>query len=127
MLMKKADDEKEQPFPDVFYAADMKEGEVLAAAVSEAAAAMVPELSEKRLFCRLAVHEAVLNALQHGGGEAFISLFPEKEGVRVQIRQNKEVFFPEPSKAFGGMALIRRCSRKQDVSGDKKILSLWFY
>lgn len=120
--MKKAAGRKEQ-----FYVSGLEEGEAAAKAVSEAAAAIVPELAEQQLFCRLAVHEAVLNALRHGGGEAFVSFFPEDGGVRVQIRQNKDVLFPEPSKAFGGMALIRRCSRKQHVSENKKILSLWFY
>lgn len=125
--MKKKNDKKGCSLPGIFYAAGIKEGEALAKAVAEAVVVMMPELERQRLFCRLAVHEAVLNALKHGGGEAFVVLVPEKEGVRVQIRQNGDVVFPPPSRAFGGMALIRRCSRKQHVSEDKKILSLWFY
>ncbi|MGN0904721.1 MAG: hypothetical protein ACI4PW_06150 [Alphaproteobacteria bacterium] len=125
--MKKVDNKKKCSLPGLFYAAGIKEGEALAKAVAEAADAMMPGLERQRISCRLAVHEAVLNALKHGGGEAFVALVPEKEGVCVQIRQNGDVVFPPPSRAFGGTALIRRCSRKQDVSEDKKILSLWFY
>lgn len=75
---------------------------------------------------RLAVHEAVLNALKYGGGGVLKACGRDRE-MRVEISQQKPVVFPLTAEPFRGTALIRRYARETEVSPDKKTLILLFY
>ena len=75
---------------------------------------------------RLVIHEAVSNALKHGGGGALKACGRGRE-MRVDISQRKPVAFPSTAEPFRGTALIRRYTRETKVSVDKKTLILHFY
>ena len=75
---------------------------------------------------RLAIHEAVTNALKHGGGGVLKACGRGRE-MRADISQQKPVAFPSTAKPFRGTALIRRYTREIKVSADKKTLILRFY
>lgn len=83
--------------------------------------------SEKLLTYRLAIHEAVLNALKYGGGEAVLTAFDDNEKMQVEIRQKNKIVFPSETKAFQGVSLIRRYAKETEVSADGKTLILRFY
>jgi len=75
---------------------------------------------------RLAIHEAVSNALKHGGG-GVLKACGRGRKMRADISQQKPVVFPLTAEPFQGTALIRRYARKTEVSADKKTLILRFY
>ena len=76
---------------------------------------------------RLVVHEAILNALKHGGGEAVLTAFGDGNKMQIEISQKNEIVFPAESPPFKGIALIKRFAREIEVSEDKKTLLLRFY
>ncbi|MBR1778839.1 MAG: hypothetical protein IJ752_09705 [Alphaproteobacteria bacterium] len=77
--------------------------------------------------CRLAIHEAVLNAVKHGGGKAVLTAFGNQKEIRAEIRQQREIVFPQENQTFKGISLIRRYAREIEILADKKTLVLRFY
>ena len=76
---------------------------------------------------RLAVHEAVLNALKYGGGEVKLNASGKGERMTVEIRQKNAVILPEKTPAHCGTALIRRYAREVRFSEDGCALIVLFY
>ena len=76
---------------------------------------------------RLAVHEAISNALKYGGGKAVLTAFGNEEKMRVEISQKCKIVWPDQMSSFQGVALIRRYARKTEISDNSRTLILWFY
>ena len=55
---------------------------------------------------RLAIHEAVMNALKYGG-EAVLTAFGNGEKMQVEIHQKNKIIFPVDLPPFRGTSLIR--------------------
>ena len=83
--------------------------------------------SVQTLNRRLAVHEAVLNALKYGGGETVLKAFGKENEMRVEISQKNVIVWPDETAAYRGTALIRRYAREVKLSEDKRTLILFFY
>lgn len=76
---------------------------------------------------RLAVHEAVLNALRYGGADPVLTAWGAKKFMQAGITQKNDIFWPEEIDEYRGTALIRRYVSEFMVSTDKKTLILRFY
>lgn len=82
--------------------------------------------SSERTTRRLAIHEAVLNALKYGGG-AVLAAFGNGREMRVEICQKNKIVFPADLPPFRGTSLIRRYVRETEISADGRTLILRFY
>ena len=76
---------------------------------------------------RLAIHEAVSNALKYGGTEASLTASGNKGEWHVAIRQKNKIALPDQTDPFRGVALIKRYARETHVSEDGRTLFLLFY
>ncbi|MBR1945170.1 MAG: hypothetical protein IJ846_02610 [Alphaproteobacteria bacterium] len=74
---------------------------------------------------RLAVHEAVLNALKYGGGEAVLTAFGNAGKMQVEIRQKNKIIWPNLVRPFRGVALIKRYAQTE-ISDNSRTLILRF-
>lgn len=91
-------------------------------------AARFSDLTEKEFLCRrLAVHEAVLNALCNGGGKPVLTAWGTGRFMRVGIRQENDIRWPAQSVGYRGTDLIKRYASETTVSSDGKTLILRFY
>ena len=76
---------------------------------------------------RLAVHEAVLNALRYGGAAPVLTAWGTDKFMQVGISQKKNIRWPLKVDGYRGTALIRRYASECMVCADKKTLILRFY
>lgn len=84
-------------------------------------------LDEGTLFKRrLVLHEAVLNAVMHGGKPISIRIHQSENKITVKISQRKNILWPEKAESYKGVELIKRFSDKCKISKDKKTLTLSF-
>lgn len=79
------------------------------------------------LYRRLAVHEAVLNALRCGGPDPVLTAWGAKKFMQVGIQQKNDIFWPAETGGHRGTALIKRYASEYGISDDKKTLVLRFY
>lgn len=82
-----------------------------------------PEVFLKR---RLAVHEAVLNAIAYGGEKAVLTAFGKKNFMQVEICQKNKIEWPAKRQSHQGITLIERYASSVSFSSDKKTLILQF-
>lgn len=82
---------------------------------------------EESLCRRLAVHEAVLNALCHGGDSLVLTAWGARKFMQAEIKQKNNICWPLKTDGYRGTALIRRYAPQCMVSADKKTLILRFY
>lgn len=90
---------------------------------SDRFAALSAEVFLKR---RLAVHEAVLNAMAYGGKGAVLTAFGKKNFMQVEICQKNKIEWPAKRQSHQGITLIERYASNVFFSSDKKTLILQF-
>lgn len=78
-------------------------------------------------FCRIALHEAIVNAVEHGESDIYVRAFGNESEMQVEIMQQNEIIFPDKTESYKGTSLIRRYAQDVSFSQDKKTLILRFY
>ncbi len=75
---------------------------------------------------RLAIHEAVNNALFYGK-KPTLTAWGKRKFLYVNICQENEISWPKKLTPYQGIVLIQRYAKKIKLSPDKKKLHLFFY
>ena len=81
----------------------------------------------KAFYRRLAVHEAVSNALCYGGPDPILTAWGTQNFMQAAIEQKNNIRWPQKSNEYAGTALIKRYASEYMIAADKKTLLLRFY
>lgn len=83
--------------------------------------------SKDFFFRRVAVHEAIMNALFYGGKSPILIGWGLQRFMQIGIMQENEIIWPCKPDKYRGTALIKKYSSNVLFSLDKKTLVLQFY